>query len=319
MNRRKFLTTAAAGGATFGISIYGGMRLAGAADDSTFRPDQRKAADRVLPERYRRLLPLHQPKAPPQPGDWLDQHDERGQDYRTYITSRPTRADRVRNKIYLLPLGEFDAHQKQVFDRTAQCMGIFFGLQVKTVDPPMSLDTIPETARRVHPVWGDKQILTTYVLDNILKKHLPSDACAFLALTTSDLWLGKGWNFVFGQARYRDRVGVQSIYRNGVPSLSRERFLRCLKRTIKTATHETAHIFSMPHCTYYQCNVNGSNNRIESDRAPLALCPHCLGKLVYATDIDPVDRYRKLAAFYTEVGMPEEAIIFTRSAALLGG
>ena len=35
----------------------------------------------------------------------------------------------------------------------------------------------------------------------------------------------------------------------------------------------------------------------ESDRHPLALCPHCLAKLCYATGADPQERFAKLIAF----------------------
>ena len=62
------------------------------------------------------------------------------------------------------------------------------------------MDLIPATARREHPTWHVKQILSTYVLDEVLRPRLPADACVYIALTTSDLWPGEGWNFVFGQA-----------------------------------------------------------------------------------------------------------------------
>ena len=48
----------------------------------------------------------------------------------------------------------------------------------------------------------------------------PEDAVAVLGLTTSDLWPGEGWNFVFGQASLRDRIGVWSLYRFGDPERS---------------------------------------------------------------------------------------------------
>jgi hypothetical protein len=42
----------------------------------------------------------------------------------------------------------------------------------------------------VHPDWGNAQILSTYVLDKVLKPGLPDDACVLLALTAADLWPG---------------------------------------------------------------------------------------------------------------------------------
>ena len=68
---------------------------------------------------------------------------------------------------------------------------------------------------------------------------------AYLALTASDLWPGQGWNFVFGEASLRQRIGVWSIYRNGDPETD---FQLCLRRTLSTASHETGHILGMAHC-----------------------------------------------------------------------
>ena len=259
----------------------------------------------MLPAKFRKLVPQHTTLGKPRPGDWLDQHDEPGQTFRQYVRGRPVKPDRVRRVIYIQPLGDFNRIEREILDKTAEFMGIYFDLPVK-VHKDLPLNTIPDEARRTHPTWGDKQILTTYVLDEVLRRRLPDDACAFLALTASDLWPGEGWNFVFGQASLRERVGVWSIYRNGDPTESDDAYRLCLRRTIKTATHETGHMFSMRHCTLYECNMCGSNHRVESDRHPLALCPHCLAKLCHATDADPDKRFQKLVAFCKENGLQDE-------------
>jgi archaemetzincin len=269
----------------------------------------------TLASKYRRLLPLHERLAAPKPGEWLAEHHEPGQTFRQYVAARPVRPTAQRRVIYIQPIGEFDATQRKIVDLTAQYMAIYFGLPTK-VRETLSLEVIPEDARRTHPTWGDKQILSTYVLDGVLRRRLPSDACVFLAFTTSDLWPGAGWNFVFGQASLRQRVGVWSIYRNGDPKTE---FELCLRRTLKTATHETGHMFSMMHCIWYECNMAGSNHRAESDRHPLWLCPHCLAKLCYATGVDPARRYEKLAAFCRECGLRPEEEFFRKSLAKLEG
>ena len=179
------------------------------------------------------------------------------------------------------------------------------------------MDLIPPEARREHPTWHVPQILTTYVLDKVLRPRLPEDACAYLALTASDLWPGEGWNFVFGQASLSDRVGVWSIHRNGDPSEGDPAFRRCLLRTLKTASHETGHMFSIRHCTLYECNMCGSNHREESDRRPLWLCPHCLAKLCHATGADPVKRFEALAEFSKTQGLKPEQAFYEKSLAVL--
>ena len=150
-------------------------------------------------------------------------------------------------------------------------MGLYFNLPV-TIMQDLPLTVIPAKARRIHPSRDDKQILTSYVLHDVLAPNLPDDAAAYIAFTASDLWPGKGWNFVFGQASTRKRVGVWSIYRNGDPE---NEFELCLRRAVGTAVHETGHMFTLLHCTAYECNMCGSNNREESDCRPIALCPVC--------------------------------------------
>ena len=258
------------------------------------------------------LRPLHKRLGEPKPGDWLYHHQERGQTFDGYLTCRPVTPSGDRRVIYIQPLGDFTELQRKIVDLTAEFMGLYFAVPVKVkADIPLSL--IPAHAQRDHPTWGDHQVLSTYVLDEVLRPRLPKDACAYLAFTTSDLWPGKGWNFVFGQASLRHRVGVWSIYRNGDPSRGTAAFELCLLRTLKTATHETGHMFSMRHCIAYECNLCGSNSRPESDRRPIVLCPECLAKVCWACNIDPLARYRGLAAFCEREGLAETLELYGKA------
>jgi archaemetzincin len=140
---------------------------------------------------------------------------------------------------------------------------------------------------------------------------------AYIAFTASDLWPGEGWNFVFGQATLRDRVGVWSIQRNGDPDESPAAFQLALLRTLKIAMHEAGHMFSIAHCTAYRCLMAGTNSLEESDRAPLWLCPECMAKIAWATHADPVLRYLRLAQFCDAQGFRNEATFFRRSARVI--
>jgi archaemetzincin len=265
-----------------------------------------------LMETMERLKPLHKKLGKPRPGDWLATHPESGQSFRAYLDSGPVKPDRTRQIIYIQPLGAFTPLQVKIIALTAEFMGSYFGVSVK-LEEVISLSLIPERARRVHPSWGNHQILTSYVLDEVLKPRLKKDALALIAFTPADLWPGEGWNFVFGQASLRGRVGVWSIYRNGDPTESEDSFRLCLLRTLKTATHEMGHMISMLHCIQYECNMCGSNHREESDRRPLALCPECLAKLCWATRIEPEERFKDLAAFCQKQGLEKEAAFFQKS------
>jgi archaemetzincin len=266
-----------------------------------------------LERQIERLRALHSKLPPPGPSDWLAHHKEAGQTFAEYMACDPTLPRGARRTLYVLPLGDFTAAQQRIVDLSAEFLRRYFNLPATILDG-IPLSEIPPRARRTHPSWGDSQILSTYVLDRVLRPRLPDDAAAMIALTAADLWPGDGWNFVFGQASLRHRVGVWSIYRNGD---AEKEFALCLLRTIKTATHETGHMFSIDHCTAYRCNMCGSNSRAESDRNPLWLCPECVAKVAWATGDELVPRYRRLAEFCDEHGLRPQAEFYRRSIAVL--
>jgi len=269
-----------------------------------------KASDKVRP--------LHTPMGKIQPGDWLEWHPENGQTFREYLACDPVTAQGGRKTIYIQPLGEFTEGQRKIVDLTAEFMGLYFCLPVK-VKEGLPLDLVPESERRIGPL-GVLQLKTGYVRNDILRPRLPDDATVYIAFTASDLWPGPGWNFVFGEASLVHRVGVWSICRFGKPDGSKEEFAKTLLRTIKIGTHETGHMFTIEHCTAWECNMCGSNHLDESDRRPLWLCPECMPKVCYATGANPARRYRGLAKFCQKHGLDAQAAFYDKSAkALTGG
>jgi archaemetzincin len=261
-----------------------------------------------------RIAPLHVRLGPPKPGEWLDRHPESGQTFTAYRASNPNRPDARHTTIYLQPLGTFDDYHETLLRTTADFLGRFYGRPVKTREPIL-LDRVPKWARRVHPTWGDSQVLTTYLLD-VLQKERPDDAVAVLGLTPADLWPGEGWNFVFGQASLEGRVGVWSLYRQGDP---RTDFRTCLCRTLKVAAHETGHMLGIHHCTASECCMNGSNHRAEADSRPLWFCAEDERKVWWSCKVDPAPRYRLLAEFARSHGLEPEARFWLNSLAALEG
>ena len=82
-------------------------------------------------------------------------------------------------------------------------------------------------------------------------------------------------------------------------------YVRGVPETWK-GTRETAHMFGLAHCIYFDCVMNGSNHLGESDRRPLHLCPVCLRKLQWSIGFDVVKRYEALRQFYGTVGFSDE-------------
>ncbi len=264
-----------------------------------------------LPTPYSKLTPLHETLPEPQSGEWLAEHKEPGQTLAEYRKTKYIKAQSGRKTIYIVVLGKMTDKQKEIIGVTKEYLGVYFGLPVKTL-PMTPVNSFPKTAQRTHPSWGNHQLHTGYILEKTLLPKLPKDACAMIAFTAHDLYPGDGWNFVFGYAAYQARVGVWSIYRNGDPTESEEAYNLCLKRTLRLATHETLHMFSMLHCTQYRCNLNGVNHLQEADATPLWLCPECLGKLKLATGVDLKKRFDALIAFHEKHGFSEEAEFYAK-------
>lgn len=255
-----------------------------------------------------RLKPLQDPLPSPRPGDWLAEHPERGQTFAHWLEDDPVTARVGRRKLYVQPLGAMSPAQRQIVELSTRFLGAYFQLPTVLLEP-LPESVIPRDRQRFHPSAGHRQLHSVYVLDGVLRPRVPADAAALIAFTAIDLYPEESWNFVFGQASLRHRVGVWSIYRKGDPT-SPAGFRQVLRRTLRTATHETGHMFSMQHCTAYSCNLCGSNSLEESDRQPLELCAECLPKLLYATRAEPRRRYRELIAFCREQGLDQEERAF---------
>jgi archaemetzincin len=204
--------------------------------------------------------------------------------------------------MYLQPVGDFDAAQAVAIEASAELLGDFYGMPVRMLER-MDLAWVPHQARRLHPYSGVEQILTKFVL-RLLGRKKPADAVTVLAVTMSDLWPGKEWNFVFGQASRRAGVGVWSLHRLGDPELDSKTFLR---RTAKIAVHETGHMLGILHCKAYECGMSGSNHRAEADARPLWFCPEDEMKIWWACRVDPAERYGRLAEVAARNGLEREA------------
>jgi len=249
----------------------------------------------------------------PEPHDWLAVHKEPGQTFDDFKALGPNRPTATRRVIYLQPLGNFAADYSPSLEKLREFAAVFFAMEAKVL-PRAAVDASQFTTRH-NPYAGNLQILTSDVLD-FLKVRLSPDAFCVVAVTMEDLYPEPSWNFVFGQASLRERVGVYSFARYDPAFYGEARGSNyetlLLRRSCKVLAHETGHMFGLVHCVYFNCLMNGSNHLAESDRRPLHLCPVCLRKLQWSIGFDVVERYRALEKVCRTDGFADEAGWFSQ-------
>lgn len=250
-----------------------------------------------------RLTPFFKPMTVLE-GDWLEAFPEDGETFEQYLASSPTLPTAERKTIYIQPMGTFTAEQEKVIKWTADYMKAFYSLPVKLLDARPIKDVPPEYIRIQFP--DNKQIRTTYFIDDVLPKLISADAAAFICFTNYDLYPGGTWNYVFGQASLNKRVGVWSLWRLEREGRKKVEPGLFLERTLKVAMHETGHMFSLRHCTKYECLMSGTNHLGETDRRPLDTCPECTAKIAWAMKYPLVERYKNLADFWDKLGWDSE-------------
>jgi archaemetzincin len=247
----------------------------------------------------------------PLSNDWLENHNEPGQTFEEYLDADPVKPTKERQKIYVLPLGIFNAKQQKIVDITAGYLEVFYDLPVQKLKTETLTAGPPNV--RINPYTKIRQIRTGLIINDILPALLPGDAAALIAFTPDDLYPDETMNYVFGQASLENRVGVWSLSRMDDNTDDRNFLLR----TLKIAAHETGHMFSMRHCKKYECLMSGTNHLGETDRRPIDACPECTAKICWLSDVDQAERYQKLSDFCRKNGLQKEANEFVKKSAAL--
>lgn len=257
---------------------------------------------------------LHHSMDEPSPGEWLSAVKESGQTFEQYVNNKPNKKTKNRNKLYIRPIGNFSIAEKAVIQLSSKYLEKFYNTPVEILDS-ISTIMIPKESKRIHQ--NNNQASAKYILDSILSPNIPSDAAAYIAFTKIDLYNNPKKNFVFGLASLKNRVGAYSLARFGDLENSPAEDQKYLLRTLKVASHELGHIFSIKHCTAYRCIMNGSNSMTESDSKPVYLCPIDVMKISWNMDIPRIERFEQLETFWEENGFTQTAAFYRKSAALI--
>lgn len=277
-----------------------------------------KPASKQIPEEasYFKDIKINDVKLPkPSYGDWLFSHPEDGQTFEQYFRSKHIVPTKEENIIYIKPIGKFNSLQKKQIQLVNEYLELFFQLKTKTLEP-ISNDIVPNSARRMS-TEGHEQLLAGYLLNDILKEEKPENRIALMGLSELDLYPKPEWNYVFGLASYRDKVGVSSIYRFQDGKLTAENFDLCLVRLLKTSSHEIGHMFGMHHCINADCVMNGTNSLSETDRSTIRLCSVCQRKLNSCIQYDNKKRLTDLDNFFKRNNLIKESDVMKKDVSVI--
>lgn len=261
-------------------------------------------------------------KLPPSaPTGWRARFDEPGQTFVDYLATQPRRPAQS-DALYLLPLGEMGTafvvdHDYTYVVRTpapeaiAELASTFFGVPTKVLDQ-VALESLVESQRVVS---GHEQFRAQDVL-RATRRLRPKNAYSMAAMVVRDVYFDEAQSYGFGFGQHRDGQAVVSFARLDPVVSGHARpddILEILPgRAFKLVVHELGHTFGFEHCTEHRCVMNGFADLDELDATPLHLGPQCLRKLLFATRVEPLERYRRLAALYASLGLEERAWVDAR-------
>ncbi|MCW3162687.1 archaemetzincin [Chryseobacterium oryctis] len=240
----------------------------------------------------------------PKPGTWRYERNEKFQRFEDFQKSKKIKPEPKKNTIYLQPIGEFNALQKQQIELTKEYLKIYFQLETKILST-LSNNIFPESTRRIFKD-GQEQILAGYILDSILIKRKPKDAIILMGITEKDLYPKPEWNYVFGLASYENGVGVTSMFRFYNGNLSESNFNESLERLLKISSHEIGHMFGISHCLNANCVMNGTNHLPETDSHFARACSLCQQKLNSSIHYDNKKRLLELKKFFEKQQLNSE-------------
>ena len=266
---------------------------------------------------FDQLKVLHRPQPPAPEGAWRRDHLELGQSFRSFRHQNPTQPRDSEPKLLLRLLGEDSPVSQRIFSVLAEFLGHYYCSTVQVL-PPLTTQDITGAGQRYRNDLGLIQYRTTDILALLSARDSASEFLVSAVLTDRDLWPGRGWNFVFGQADQFGHNAVFSWQRLGSVQAAAALEPRFLQTLFQVSAHEVGHALGIKHCITYHCLMNGSNSLEEAEQQPLEACPVCLKKIAWRTGCQPKQRFEALASFYRKYGLEAEAAAAQQAALLFG-
>ncbi len=186
-------------------------------------------------------------------------------------------------------LGDLSPQEMKIIHIVSDYLQAVHGLNTSVAPKPLSLYN---TCIRHNPH-------PQYAIENNLLKILHETApeeSFYLGFTNQDLYPyleGDTVNFVFGVGNPNTACGLFSTYR-----LKTDNFEQTLKRLMKLATHEFAHMRGVAHCTEHKCNMQGTNSVQESDQVPLTFCAEDMAKICHLNQWNLKKGYERQLYFF---------------------
>ncbi len=207
----------------------------------------------------------------------------------TWSLYRAEKSDRLagRTTIYLAPIGFLGEQQLEQARVTGEFLSRFFDLPVKVLPPaPIKWPTPSEA------------------VDCLSALQRPADAAALLGITSVEL----------GDTMQRAVDTQGDVQRQStLISIAADSNPQALRRRLKLAVAAVAEAFGMADFAAYHCGLNPVHSLADLDDKPLPFCPECEQKVWWLSDVEPLERYKRLVEFAHQHHLEQERRHWQRS------
>lgn len=214
---------------------------------------------------------------------------ETEQTLEAFKASDKTQRNCSRRLLKIVVLGDLSPLEMKIIHIVSDYLQALHGLDTSVDPKPLKLyDTY--IRHKPHPQYA----LETHLYK--IQHDLLTEENFCLGFTNQDLYPyfhGDKVNFVFGVGDPGTACGLFSTYR-----LKTDNFEQTLKRLMKLATHEFAHMRGVEHCTEHQCNMQGTNSVQESDQVPLTFCAKDMAKICHLNQWSLKKGYERQLHFF---------------------